>query len=292
MRIGVVFPQTEIGADPAVIRAYAAAVEELGFEHILAYDHVVGADPAVYPGWSGPYNVDSAFHEPMVLYGFLAAITSLELVTGVIISPQRQTVLMAKQAAEVDILTGGRFRLGVGLGWNQVEYEALGKDFGNRGRRLSEQVALMRRLWTERTVTFEGKFETVTGAGLAPLPVQRPIPVWIGGSSPQALRRLGRIADGWFPQVQPGERLAEGLALIRESAVAHDRDPAAIGMEGRVGVAKGAEAAAKAVSDWRLAGATHVSVNTMGFGATRVDAHIAALAEVAHLVGLPPREIS
>ncbi len=169
MRIGVVFPQTEIGADPVVIQAYAAAVEELGYAHILAYDHVVGADPQGHPGWSGPYNVDSWFHEPFVLYGFLAAITSLELVTGVIILPQRQTALVAKQAAQVDILTGGKFRLGVGLGWNAVEYEALDKDFSNRGRRITEQVALLRRLWTEPVVTFSGRYETITAAGLAPL---------------------------------------------------------------------------------------------------------------------------
>lgn len=150
MRIGVVFPQTEIGSDPAVLRSYAQRVEELGFTHILAYDHVVGADPRVHRGWRGPYDIDSTFHEPFVLFGYLAAITSLELVTGVIILPQRQSVLVAKQAAEVDLLTGGRFRLGIGLGWNAVEYEALGETFTNRGKRSEEQVELMRRLWTER----------------------------------------------------------------------------------------------------------------------------------------------
>src|SRR3984957_11348408 len=180
MTTGVVFPQTEIGADAGAVRAYAQRVEELGFTHLLAYDHVVGADPAVHEGWDGPYDVTTTFHEPLVLFGYLAALTSLELVTGIIILPQRQTALVAKQAAEVDLLTGGRLRLGVGLGWNAVEYEALGQEFGNRGRRVEEQVALLRRLWTEPSVTFEGDFERVTGAGLAPLPVQRPIPVWFG----------------------------------------------------------------------------------------------------------------
>src|ERR1700740_2828011 len=186
MRIGVVFPQTELGGDPAVVRAYAQGVEELGFTHILAYDHVVGADPKVHRGWHGPYNIYSTFHEPFVMFGYLAAVTSLELVTGVIILPQRQTALVAKQAAEVDLLTGGRFRLGVGIGWNQVEYQALGKDFGNRGRRSEEQIALLRRLFTQQSVTFEGADERVVGAGINPLPVQRPIPIWIGGSSPRA----------------------------------------------------------------------------------------------------------
>src|SRR5271157_6201010 len=180
MRIGVVFPQTELGGDAGAVRAWAQRAGELGFTHVLAYDHVAGADPAVHTGWDGPYDVHTTFHEPMVLYGYLAAVTSLELVTGVIILPQRQTVLVAKQAAEVDLLTNGRFRLGVGLGWNAVEYEALGKDFANRGTRSEEQVTLLRRLWTEQTVTHHGPSERVTGAGLAPLPVQRPIPVWFG----------------------------------------------------------------------------------------------------------------
>ena len=174
MRIGVVFPQTELGGDASAVRAYGQRVEELGFTHLLAYDHVVGADPAVHVGWAGPYDVHTTFHEPLVMFGYLAAVTStLELVTGVIILPQRQTGLVAKQAAEVDLLSEGRLRLGVGLGWNAVEYEALGEDFTNRGKRFGEQVEVMRRLWTEQSVTFDGKHHRVTGAGLAPLPVRR-----------------------------------------------------------------------------------------------------------------------
>src|SRR5580693_9303691 len=194
MQIGVVFPQTEIGPDVGAVRAYAERAEHLGFSHLLAYDHVLGADPAVHQGWAGPYDVRTMFHEPMVLFGSLAAATSLELVTGVLVLPQRQTALVAKQAAEVDLLTDGRFRLGIGVGWNAVEYEALGKDFGDRGARISEQVTLLRELWTQPSVTFDGRYERVTGAGLAPLPVQRPIPVWFGGSSPAAYRRIGRLA--------------------------------------------------------------------------------------------------
>src|SRR5437763_170651 len=213
MRIGAVFPQTEVGGDVGAVRAYGERVEELGYTHVLAYDHVVGADPAVHEGWRGPYNLDSTFHEPFVVFGFLAAVTSLELVTGIIILPQRQTALAAKQAAEVDLLTGGKFRFGIGLGWNAVEYEALGKDFHDRGRRMEEQMELMRRLWTEATVTHEGPSERVIGAGLAPLPVQRPIPLWIGGSSKPAYRRAGRLADGWFPQVRPGPPLDEARAI-------------------------------------------------------------------------------
>ena len=168
MKIGVVFPQTEIGADVGAVRAYAQQVERLGFTHVLAYDHVLGADPSVHRGWSGPYNLESTFHEPLVLFGFLAGFTSLEFATGIIILPQRQTALVAKQAAEVDLLCGGRLRLGVGLGWNAVEYEALGTTFSDRGKRVDEQVELLRRLWTEPSVTFHGTHEHVTGPAWRP----------------------------------------------------------------------------------------------------------------------------
>jgi probable F420-dependent oxidoreductase len=282
MRIGVVFPQTEIGADVGAIRAYAAAVSDLGYSHILAYDHVVGADPAIYPGWSGPYDIDSTFHEPMVLFGFLAGITTLELVNGIVILPQRQTALVAKQAAEVDLLTGGRYRLGVGIGWNAVEYEALGEDFTQRGRRIEEQVRLLRRLWTERSVTVAGRYDRITGAGIAPLPIQRPIPIWYGAQSPPAYRRAGRLADGWFPQMAPGPRLAEAKRMVEEAAVEAGRDPATLGMEGRINVGSGS--AADLVSVWKEAGATHISINTMRAGLGGVDGHIAALTSLASAI--------
>jgi probable F420-dependent oxidoreductase len=287
VKIGVVFPQTELGADPGAVRAYGQRADELGFSHLLAYDHVLGADPAVYEGWNGPYDVDTTFHEPFVMFGYLAALTSLELVTGIIILPQRQTALVAKQAAEVDLLTGGKFRLGVGLGWNAVEYEALGKDFANRGRRIGEQVELMRRLWTERTVTFTSAHETVTGAGLAPLPVQRPIPVWFGGQSRPAYTRIGRLADGWFPQVPPGPQLDEARAIVAQAAAEAGRDPAEIGMEGRISWgAGGAERLIDHAGRWRAAGATHVSVNTMGAGLGSVDGHLTTLTIAAEALEL------
>jgi probable F420-dependent oxidoreductase len=285
VNIGVVFPQTEIGADRGAIRSYAQRVEELGYSHVLAYDHVLGADPQAHAPWTGPYDVDTQFHEPFVMFGYLAGFTSLELVTGIIILPQRQTALVAKQAAEVDLLTGGRFRLGVGLGWNAVEYEALGKSFADRGRRMDQQVELMRRLWTERTVTFAGAYETVTGAGLAPLPVQRPIPVWFGAQSPRAYARVGRLADGWFPQVPPDARLDEARQLVAAAAEEAGRDPAAIAMEGRVSWG-GADRLVDHVGRWRAAGASHVSINTMGAGLGSVDGHLKALAEAAEALGL------
>jgi probable F420-dependent oxidoreductase len=290
VEIGVVFPQTEIGADPSVVRAYAAAVEELGYRHVLAYDHVLGADPTVHRGWRGPYDIDSAFHEPFVLFGFLAAVTGLELVTGIIILPQRQTALVAKQAAEVDVLCQGRLRLGVGLGWNAVEYEALGKEFHDRGARLSEQVELLRLLWTRRSVTFQGRYERVTAAGLAPMPVQRPIPIWVGAQSPAAYRRAGRLADGWFPQMQPGPALDEARQTVRSGALAAGRDPAVLGMHGRTRLSAGVDATAAAVQAWRVADATHLSIDTMRLvpdGPVGIDRHLAALAALADAVALP-----
>lgn len=281
MRIGVVFPQTELGGDPAVVRAYGQRVEELGFTHTLAYDHVVGADPSVHQGWQGPYDIDTTFHEVFVMFGYLAAVTSLELVTGVIILPQRQSVLVAKQAAEVDLLTGGRFRLGVGLGWNAVEFEALGENFTNRGKRSEEQVEVMRRLWTERSVTFNGKYHTVTGAGLAPMPNHRPIPVWFGAASDRALERAGRLGDGWFPMVGPGPGLDLAREQVKRGAVAAGRDADSLGMEGRVNWTGDRDKAAADIAAWKAAGATHLSVNTMSAGLAAVDDHLAALEQIA-----------
>ena len=287
MQIGVVFPQTEIGPAVADVRRYATIVEELGFAHLLAYDHVLGADPAAHAPWRGPYDVDTMFHEPFVLFGYLAACTQLELVTGVIILPQRQTALVAKQAVEVDLLTEGRFRLGVGIGWNAVEYDALGMDFGERGRRMSEQIPLLRRLMTERTVDHAGEFDHISGAGLNPLATQRPVPIWIGGQSAPAYRRIGRLADGWFPQVNPGPKLDEATAIVAEAASAAGRDPSSLGMEGRVswtddGVAKVVDH----VGRWRDAGATHISINTMNVALGPVDRHLDVLTEIAAAIDL------
>lgn len=286
MHIGVVFPQTEIGPDVAAVRAYGQAVEGLGYHHILAYDHVLGADPAAHAPWPGPYDVDTEFHEPFVLFGFLAACTSLELVTGILILPQRPTALVAKQAAAVDLLSEGRFRLGIGVGWNPVEYEALGQDFSTRGRRMEEQVGLLRALWTERAVTHQGRFDRVTAAGIAPPPVQRPIPVWFGGASEPALRRMGRLADGWFPMLQPGRALDEARAVLADAATGAGRDPADIGMEGRVEWRGGPSGVATHADKWRHAGATHLTLNTMGAGLVGVDDHLSALAEAAPALGL------
>ena len=279
MRIGVVFPQTEIGADPYFIKEYAQTAEELGYSHILAYDHVIGANPASRPGWRPPYTYLDIFHEPFVLFGYLAGVTKkIELVTGIIILPQRQTVLVAKQAAALDVLSGGRLRFGIGIGWNPVEYEALGENFKNRGRRCEEQIEVMRRLWSQELVSFEGRWHKITDAGIRPLPVQRPIPTWFGGSDERALRRLAKLGDGWFPLLAPDEKCRTMIEKIRGYAKEAGRDPNEIGIEGRISYGQGTpETWMRDSQAWKSLGASHASLNTMKAGLNSPSAHIEAL---------------
>jgi probable F420-dependent oxidoreductase len=285
MRIGVVFPQTEIGADPGGVRAFAEAVEELGYDHLLAYDHVLGADISKRQDWAGPYTSEHEFHEIFVLFGHLAAVVpSLELVAGVLVLPQRQTALVAKQAAEIDILTGGKLRLGVGLGWNFVEFEALGEDFSNRGRRSEEQIEVLRRLWTEPVVDFEGRWHRVPSAGINPLPVQQPIPIWIGGSAEAAIRRTARLADGFFPQRPLEGGWPATIERLRGWAEEAGRDPDAIGIEQRIQVAEGTPDDWRGAADeWRGLGATHLSVATMR-GGLDAEGHIRRIAEAIEAI--------
>jgi probable F420-dependent oxidoreductase len=279
MQLGVVFPQTEIGADPAAVRDYAQAAESLGYGHLLVYDHVLGANAGSRPGWRGAYRHTDMFHEPFVLFGYLAGVTQkLELVTGVLILGQRQTALVAKQTAEVDFLTGGRLRLGIGIGWNAVEYEALGQDFHNRGLRSEEQIEVLRALWTQELVTFDGRWHKITDAGLNPMPVQRPIPIWFGDMDDRVLRRTARMGDGWFPQFRPDDRGRAMLGQLHAYAREQGRDPGDIGIEGRIGITKGSpEEWTEEAARWKSLGATHLSVNTMGGGLTSPDDHIDAI---------------
>jgi len=279
MKIGVVFPQTEIGNDPAIVKDYAQAAEDLGFSHVLAYDHVIGANLASRPGWKAPYSHRDSFYEPMALFSYMAGLTrTIELVTGIVILPQRQTVLVAKQAATLDVLCGGRLRLGVGLGWNPVEYEALGMNFHDRGRRSEEQIELMRRLWTQELVTFDGRWHKVTDAGINPPPVRRPIPICFGGSDERALRRLARYADGWFPLLAPDQACRAAIEKVRAHAREAGRNPDAIGIEGRINFGRGSpEAWRQELEAWNGLGATHVSFNTMRAGLAAPSAHIEAL---------------
>jgi probable F420-dependent oxidoreductase len=285
MRLGVVFPQTEIGSDPGGVRAFAQAAEELGYDHLLAYDHVLGADVSERQDWPGPYSAEHQFHEIFVLFGHLAAVVpSLELVAGVLVLPQRQTALVAKQAAEIDILTGGKFRLGVGLGWNFVEFEALGEDFSNRGRRSEEQIDVLRRLWTQPVVDFDGRWHRIPSAGINPLPVQRPIPIWIGGSAEPAIRRTARLADGFFPQRPLEGGWPATMERLHGWAEEAGRDPGSIGIEQRIQVAEGTPDDWRAAAEeWRQLGATHLSVATMR-GGLDADGHIRRIAEAIEAI--------
>ena len=277
MQIGVTFPQTEIGADPLVIRDYAQTVEGLGYQHLVIFDHVLGADPTHRPGWRG-YTQQDMFQEPFVLFGYLAALTHLELVTAVIILPQRQTALVAKQAAEVDILTGGKLRLGVGIGWNPVEYEALGMNFHTRGRAIEEQIEVLRLLWSQPIVSYHGQFHTITEAGLNPLPVRRSIPIWTGGRADVLLQRTARMADGWFPQGQPDEQMRQAVERLRRYIREAGRDPDSVGIEARMNAADGdLDEWVRQTKGWRELGATHISINTMGAGFKSPDEHIEAI---------------
>ena len=279
MRLGAIFPQTEIGADPSAVKDFAQAAEDLGYDHILVFDHVLGADQTKRDSWDRPYNIDDMFHEPFVLFGYLAGITEkIEFTTGVLILGQRQTGLVAKQAAEVDVLTGGRLRLGIGIGWNDVEYEALGQSFSNRGRRSEEQIDLLRMLWTEESVNFEGRYHKVSDAGINPMPIQRPIPIWLGGGEDRVIQRIGKMADGWFPQFQPNSAGQEKIGIMREAAVNAGRDPKAIGIEGRVSLATDDQSDWEKIgASWDEVGATHFSINTMKAGLKGPDQHIEAI---------------
>ena len=288
MRIGAVFPQTEIGTSAPAIRDYAQAVEAMGYTHILAYDHVVGASTATRRNWTGPYTSESLFHEVFVLFGYLAAATSaVELVTGVLILPQRQTVLVAKQAAEVDVLSGGRFRLGVGIGWNPVEFEALGEDFHNRGVRSEEQIEVLRALWSEHAITFHGRWHHIEAAGINPLPVRRSIPIWLGGSVDATLRRAGRLGDGWMPQLPPDDRARDMVERLRAYAREAGRDPDALGIEARLSVAQVRDEAGwtRFAEGWHALGATHLTVNTMGMDLPSPDGHVEMLRRVKDVLG-------
>jgi probable F420-dependent oxidoreductase len=277
MQIGVTFPQNEIGADPAVIRDYAQAAEGMGYSHVVVFDHVLGADSTHRPGWKG-YTHRDMFHEPFVLFGYLAALTHLELVPAVIILPQRQTALVAKQAAEVDVLTGGKLRLGVGVGWNPVEYEALGMNFQARGRVVEEQIEVMRLLWSQEVVSYKGQFHTITEAGLNPLPLRRSIPIWLGGSADVLLRRVARVGDGWFPQGQPDDHMREVLERLIRYITEAGRDPSTVGIEARVNAREGdLDEWVRQTEGWRALGATHISLNTMGAGFNSPGEHIEAI---------------
>jgi len=274
MQIGAVLPHHEIGADPGALRAYVQGVEELGMTHLLAYDHVLGAERKRPGGFEGPYDKDVGFHEPLTFFAFAAGLTqTLEFASTVLILPQRQAVLVAKQAAEVAIVSGNRFRLGIGTGWNKIEYEALNEDFGNRGRRQVEQIEVMRALWTEQLVNYHGTYHTVDAAGINPRPTQ-PVPIWLGGTAPLVLERCALLGDGWMPLGGPDKsrELIDSMRRVRAKA---GRTMDGFGIQAQAQFAGGTpERWQSHATKWREAGATHLAVATHNAGETDVDGHL------------------
>ena len=294
MRIGVSFPTLEIGADMTAIRDFVQTAEGAGYTHLRILDHVLGADPHYHP--EVPvfyYTHESVIREPFTLMSYLAAITTtLELVSGIVILPQRQTALVAKQAAEVDVLSGGRLRLGIGVGWNPVEFEALGENFRNRGRRCEEQIEVLRLLWTQEVVNYTGTWHHISHAGINPLPIQRPIPIWIGSGASQSpippeagMRRIARMADGWLPLFPLDDAGMETIARVRRYTEEAGRDPSTLGMEGRISLAgTSPDEWISQVKGWEEAGATHVSVGTSGGPLTSPREHIEAIQRFQQVV--------
>lgn len=288
MKIGVVFPQTEFPADPSAVGEYAQAVEGLGYCHIHAYDHVLGANPDRPGGWNGPYTHHHPFFEPFVLFSYIAGLTRrIEFATGILILPQRQTVLVAKQAATLDVLCGGRFRLGVGNGWNEVEYIALDENFHNRGKRIEEQVTVLRQLWTQPLVSFKGRYHSIPDAGLNPLPVQKPIPIWFGGTHERVIHRMARLGDGWMLNIRSFELIRPALEMLRKYLLEAGRDPSTFGIDLRLNMSLvHPDEWVSYVQTCKELGATHLTVNTMGCGFSTVKAHLDALGQFAKTVEL------
>jgi len=288
VKTSVVFPQTEIGEDPFLIRDFVQAVEAMGYDGLHVPDMIIGANPDRPGGIRGRYDFRSAHHEPFVLLSYVAAVTSsLELITGVLVLPQRPAVLVAKQAAQLDLLSGGRLRLGVGVGETDLEMRALGYDFASRGRRIEEQVHLMRLLWTRPLVTFHGRFHHLDDMGINPLPVQRPIPIWFGGDADAVIRRMARLGDGWMlNRTYPVDATA-AIETLHRYLAAEKRDPAAFGIDVRVNLSKHPPATWPSLVDrWRALGVTHIGANTMGSGFRTLAERLAALRHFNEATGL------
>jgi probable F420-dependent oxidoreductase len=273
MKIGVIYPQNELQGDPAAVRRIGMAAEELGFDHLLAYDHVLGAAPDREPKLWGHYTEKDAFHDPLVLFSYLAGLTQrIEFVTGILVLPQRQTALVARQTADLDLLSDQRLRLGVGIGWNYVEYESLGQDFRVRGKRLDEQIEVLRLLWSQELVTFKGRFDRIDRAALNPRP-RRTLPIWLGGFADAALRRAAALGDGFIFADGAADAFEQASKLqqyLRES----NRSAADFGLHCNMLRARSPQSVIDTASRWRDIGGTHASVVTMGQNFTRIDQHI------------------
>jgi probable F420-dependent oxidoreductase len=288
MQYGIIYPQTEYGNDPAAIRDFAQTAEELGYTHILIYDHVLGANPDRPGGFHGTYNYQDPFQEPFVLFSYMAAVTrEIGFTTGILILPQRQTALVAKQAACLDVLSGGRLRLGIGNGWNKIEYVALNRNFHNRGKRIEEQVEVLRLLWTQPLVKYSGADHAIDDAGLNPLPIQRPIPVWFGGNAKPVLRRAAEMGDGWMPNYRKAEDAKQALEELRGYLIQTHKSTRDFGIEARIYFGEGkSDDWGRAIKAWESAGATHISLNTMRAGLQSPQKHLEAMRRFADDIGL------
>jgi probable F420-dependent oxidoreductase len=287
MRIGVIYPQFEFGSDPAAIKDYTQTVEGLGYSHIGADDHIIGPNPDRPGGWSGWVTYQTEFFEPFVLFSYMAAVTQkIEFETCVLLLPQRQTVLAAKQAAGLDLLSGGRLRLGIGNGWNEIEYVSLGENMRNRGKRIEEQIEVLRRLWTQPLVDLQGRWHTIPDAGISPLPVQRPIPIWFGGQSEPVISRAARIGDGWMPLYASAGEASRGLALLDQELAKAGRSREGFGLEARVKYGTGdpdPDEWGRLLEGWRAVGATHISLVATDSGFTTPAQHLAAVQRFAEV---------
>ena len=286
MQIGVSFPTTDIGHDSGAVREFVQAAEDLGYDHLRILDHVIGADPSKHPEVPEFYYThNSVIREPFTLMAYIAGFTeNIGLVTGIVILPQRQTVLVAKQAAEVDVLSGGRLRLGVGGGWNPVEFTALKEDFATRGRRIEEQIEVLRLLWTENPVEYHGKYHDIEFAGINPLPIQKPIPIWMGAGAPgkpvgpsAVLRRVGRLADGYFPLCEAGDTAKMLIDTVKNYAQEAGRNPSNLKIEGRIDLVGTPEEWKTALVEWETLGADAVSIGTTRAPFNTPDEHIEAI---------------
>jgi probable F420-dependent oxidoreductase len=283
MQIGVIFPQIEFGNDPARIREFAVSAENLGYDYTMAYDHVLGVNRHREGGWNGIYDHDDAFWEPFVLFSHMAAVTStIGFATGIIILPQRQTALVAKQAATLDALSGGRLRLGVATGWNKEEYIALNQNFHTRGRRSEAQIELMRKLWTQRLVTHKDEWHDIRDMGLLPMPVQQPIPIWLGGGADPVIRRVARMADGWIPFFRKPESAEPYLAKLDRYLAEYGRSRSDVGIEAIIEYQGGDRSKWRdQIAQWESLGITHLVLHTMRSGLDSAEKHIAAIHEFA-----------
>ena len=285
MEIGAVFPHNEIGTDPQAIKDYAQGVEELGVTHLLIYDHVLGADRDRPGGFEGPYDKDVAFHEPFTTFAFIAAVTkNLDMITTVMILPQRQTVLVAKQAAELAILSNNRFKLGIGVGWNAVEYTGLNENFKNRGKRQEEQVELMRLLWESEVLEYKGDYHHIDKASINPRP-SKSVPIWFGGGAPQLIERCADLGDGWIPLMGPNEAARKTLAAIKAKRESKDLDWDNFGVQAQAQYAGGdAERWNKHAEKWRNLGASHLAIATHNAEPTNVEGHLGRIKEYLNAV--------